>query len=551
MLEERHVVFVAILISESIALTAIPDFFRGVQGITSYFFFFFVVLFLDAFSSVIVFYSPLTSLIYFLGVYSSFSIIGINLIDPIDLSVYLFGFSSASFILFISRRNFSDFLINMLSKHNVSKPTKGNLLILLFLTIIGYLVFFLLGFPFLAFGCVADFLAMVFSQKRIYPLIFMSWLSLPLALFSITSTSGSGINIGKVTKVLLKSSTSFRFRGNSYTWIKANQEFKVNLKESKNYNSVIVGSSGSGKSFLVKWIIRQLNVSFTIFDLHGEYPSEGAKKIDMSKVSVNPLSLNNTSPKKRSLEVAYMIKSIFNLGNLQTIDMFNLISETYFESGIEEEDPRTWNQKPPTFRDVLLYLERKKKLSTSTQDINRLSSLEPYLLFLSTEVFSRDSVNLEEIFEGNFVLDFSSVSANEIKYIMIETILRNLRDYMLRRGQSDFWKVFVLDEAPFVLSKETGRDIVERIFAEGRKFGIGMIVVSQSVEYVKKLMNNSASFFIFQLSEPNEVDYIVRFLAGDSEAYTLIHDTALSLQTGEFLTRSNRGDIFLVRIDVE
>lgn len=95
---------------------------------------------------------------------------------------------------------------------------------------------------------------------------------------------------------------------------------------------------------------------------------------------------------------------------------------------------------------------------------------------------------------------------------MIETILRNLRDYMLRRGQSDFWKVFVLDEAPFVLSKETGRDIVERIFAEGRKFGIGMIVVSQSVEYVKKkLMNNSASFFIFQLSEPNEVDYIVRF----------------------------------------
>ncbi|WP_054838089.1 hypothetical protein [Sulfuracidifex metallicus] len=64
-------------------------------------------------------------------------------------------------------------------------------------------------------------------------------------------------------------------------------------------------------------------------------------------------------------------------------------------------------------------------------------------------------------------------------------------------------------------------------------------------------MNNSASFFIFQLSEPNEVDYIVRFLAGDSEAYTLIHDTALSLQTGEFLTRSNRGDIFLVRIDVE
>ncbi|WP_162302122.1 ATP-binding protein [Sulfuracidifex tepidarius] len=553
MFEDRNVVFVVLLTLEALILSEVTSYYKGVEGIAIYLFFFYFVLFADAFSSVIVFYSPLTSLIYLLGVSTLFSVFGIDVLSPFNITTYVFGLSSASFILFLIRRSFSDMLISSISKAGKPRISKKSLFLVPFLVIGVTISFTGTRDILLLSGFVADFMILTLSQDtRQYPLLLMSWLSFPLILFSVRETSSDGIVLGKVNKILVRSSSGIRFRGNTYSWVKAgNLEFRVDVKEKKNFNLVIAGASGSGKSFLVKHVIRQLGVSFTVFDLHGEYPSDGVKKIDMSKTAVNPLSLNNTSPRKRSLEVAYMIRSIFNLGNLQTIDMFNLISETYMENGIDEEDPRTWSQKPPTFRDVLIYLERKKRLSMSSQDINRLSSLEPYLVFLSTEIFSRDAIDIEEVFDNNVILDFSLVSANEIKYIMIETLLRNLRDYMLRKGQSPLWKMFVLDEAPFVLSKETGKETVERIFAEGRKFGIGMIVVSQSIEYVKKLMNNSASFFIFQLSEPNEVDYIVRFLAGDSDAYSLIHDTALSLQKGEFITRSDRGDIFLVRSIVQ
>ncbi len=553
MFEDRNIAFIVALTLEALALSEVASYYKGVEGITVYFFLFYAMLFADAFSSVFLFYSPLTSLMYLLGVSTVFSVFGIDVLNPFNVTAYLFGLSSASFILFLVRRSFSDMLISSMSKAGRLRISRKSPFLLPILAI-GIAIFLIIARDtLLLIGFIADFVVLSFSHDiRQYPLLLMSWLSFPLIAFSLRETPSEGVLLGHVSKILVRSSSGLRFRGNTYSWIKAgNLEFRINMKDKKNFNLVVSGASGSGKSYLVKQLIKQLGVSFTVFDLHGEYPSEGARRIDMSKTAVNPLSLNNTSPRKRSLEVAYMIRSIFNLGNLQTIDLFNLISETYMENGIDEEDPRTWSQRPPTFRDVLLYLERKKRLSMSSQDINKLSSLEPYLVFLSTEVFSHDSIDLEEVFENSVVLDFSMVSANEIKYIMIETILRNLRDYMLRKGQSPLWKMFVLDEAPFVLSKETGKEVVERIFAEGRKFGVGMIVVSQSIEYIKKLMNNSASFFIFQLSEPNEVDYIVRFLAGDSDAYSLIHDTALSMQRGEFVTRSDRGDIFLVRSIVQ
>ncbi len=552
MFQERNLGFIILMGVETALLASLPTYMHGLEGSIVYFMSLYVVLFADAFIATVMFFSPLTSLIYFLGLSAMFSAIGVNLIDPVDLVTYFSGLSSGSFILFLVRRSFSDTLVSHLSRISVRRPGLRHVVLSVLMLFAGVVIYLVFGTSLLLlYGFLFNFIVIMFSSdSRVIPLLLMSWASSPLLLFSTGGTSTEGVLLGRVRKALMRSSSSTRFRGNSYTWVGAgNSEFRVNLKGNKNYNVVIVGASGSGKSFLVKHMIKQLNLSFTVFDLHGEYQQEGVdvNRVDMSRSSINPLSLNNTSPRKRSLEVAYMIRSIFNLGNLQTIDVFNLISETYMENGIEEEDPRTWSQRPPTFRDVLIYLERKKRLSNSSQDVNRLSSIEPYLVFLSTEVFSRDSLNMEEVFEKNTILDFSGVSANEIKYVMIETILRNLRDYMTRRGQSPFWKVFVLDEAPFVLSKDTGKETVERIFAEGRKFGVGMMVVSQSLEYVKKLMNNSAAFFIFQLSEPTEVDYVVRFLAGDSDAYMLIHDTAMSMQRGEFLTRTERGDIFLVR----
>ncbi|MEM0199872.1 MAG: ATP-binding protein, partial [Saccharolobus sp.] len=321
--------------------------------------------------------------------------------------------------------------------------------------------------------------------------------------------------------------------------------------KAKNYNTVIIGTSGSGKSTLAKYIILESNVSYLIFDLHGEYFIENGKRIDMSKASINPLSLDGTSPRQRALEVAYMLRSIFKLGNLQTIDIFNIIMETYFEKGIDENDSKTWVNPSPNFYDVLIYLEKKKKVIDNSQDLSRISSIEPYIQFLANQILLGNNMDMKEIFEGNIILDFSRVATDELKYILIETILREFLNYLYKRGFSQLWKFVVIDEAPFVLSRETGLKIVERLFAEVRKFGSGIILISQISENLETILQNSAYIFIFNVIEPTELEYLSKLLGGsDREKITAVYEAIRSLDKAHIITIDgyNR-DILLVKLN--
>jgi Predicted ATPase len=359
-----------------------------------------------------------------------------------------------------------------------------------------------------------------------------------------------GICIGEIIGILKRSSfSSSKISTNSnYKWVSYRSKFYINLERNKNFNIIIVGGSGSGKSHLAKNIIRKGNFHFLIFDIHGEY-DVNAKRIDVSKISINPLSLFGQSPRQRALEVAYMIKSIFNLGSLQTIDLSNIIVDTYGEKGIFEDDERTWNLPPPNFRDVLMLLEKKKKLVTTSQELNKIQSLEPYIYFLATNTFMDNSINLYDLISDDYVLDFSKVTIPEIKYVIIETILRSILAYMYISGLSNFRKMIVIDEAPFILSKESGEQLMERLFAESRKFGFGFILISQSVEYVRKLIPNTSYVFALNIVDPTEIDFISRLIGGqDPDIFKAIYNSLPKLERGLIITRDIlRDEIILVR----
>jgi len=225
--------------------------------------------------------------------------------------------------------------------------------------------------------------------------------------------------------------------------------------------------------------------------------------------------------------------------------------DTYAEKGIDENDESSWNSTPPTFRDVLLMIERRKKLVENSQDLSRLSSIEPYIQFLSNQILSGNSLDMKKIFEGNIILDFSKVATDELKYILIETILRDFRNYLYRRGISRLWKFLVIDEAPFILGKETGLEIVERLFAEVRKFGVGMILISQITENIENIFQNSSYIFIFNVVEPKELDYLSRALGGsDRDRYEAIYQAIRSLERGHVVTISGDSiDILLVKLN--
>ncbi|AAK40724.1 ATP-binding protein [Saccharolobus solfataricus] len=510
----------------------------------------------------LMFSSIIVSFLYYVTAIAYALVISNNVGSTLILSTFLnlLGYYALATIIIgvilgISRRSFPDEILLNVSRLNVSVNKKnaiyGGLIVL-----ISFLIFYeVLSSPFLFVGSIASFTLLFFiSNDSIFPLIILSWFSFPFLFTQLSaySVNEKGIELGSIEGVLAPSLVN-RISNTKYGWKKfSNLKFVLNFDGAKNYNIVILGTSGSGKSSLAKSIIGKFtDASFLVFDLHGEYEIEKAERIDISKNSLNPLSLNGASPRQRALEVAYMLRSIFKLGNLQTIDIFNIIMDTYAEKGIDENDESSWNLTPPTFRDVLLMIERRKKLVDNSQDLSRLSSIEPYIQFLANQILSGNSLNMKKIFESNIILDFSKVTTDELKYVLIETILRDFRNYIYRRGISGLWKFLVIDEAPFILSKETGLEIVERLFAEVRKFGVGMILISQLTENIENIVQNSSYIFIFNVVEPKELDYLSRVLSGsDRDKYEAIYQAIRSLERGYVVTVSgdNRA-ILLVKLN--
>ncbi|MEM4082750.1 MAG: ATP-binding protein [Saccharolobus sp.] len=523
-----------------------------------------VPIILLAISSVVIvlmFSSIIMAIIYYITFFAYLSLLS-NKTSYSLFSSLLLDFSTFYFlaiiilgiILGLTRRTFPDEIILNINKIkinlNITKVILG-----IILALISFLLFqYLFHNSFLFIG---SFLSLIvylsISHEMDFPLVLFSWFSIPyLITHSISfSVKDQGIEIGEIEGILSPTLVN-RISQTKLGWKKFSvSKFFINFEKAKNYNTVIIGTSGSGKSTLAKYIILESNVRYLIFDLHGEYFIENGKRIDMSKASINPLSLNGTSPRQRALEVAYMLRSIFKLGNLQTIDIFNIIMETYFEKGIDENDSKTWVNPSPNFYDVLIYLEKKKKVIDNSQDLSRISSIEPYIQFLANQILLGNNMDMKEIFEGNIILDFSRVATDELKYILIETILREFLNYLYKRGFSKLWKFVVIDEAPFVLSRETGLKIVERLFAEVRKFGCGIILISQISENLETILQNSAYIFIFNVIEPTELEYLSKLLGGsDREKITAVYEAIRSLDKAHIITIDgyNR-DILLVKLN--
>jgi len=519
-----------------------------------------VIFFLDGILVEFIFTSLVMVILYYpliLFTYSLFQQQSLSFFFLLDLLTFSSTyFISALFIGFIGwfiRRNMSDTWFEQLSLFGYKFKPK---IALIGFTLVIALYFFLFygNLPLIAGSMLNVIGISLFGDYYDLPLVLLSWFATPYSLTPRGEISKQGICLGNIVGILSKSSIidSSVIRVNSsrkYKWSGIKANYCIDFSKTKNYNIIVVGTSGSGKSNFAKLLASKLSVNFLVFDLHGEYYLNEVKRVDVSQISVNPLSLFNRNPKERALEIAYMLKSLFNLGNIQAIELTNLIVEAYAEKGLDPDDPSTWSQNPPTFRDVLLLLERHKKNALSAQEINKYQSLEPYLQYLSSTVFQSNSINFEELLNSSYILDFSSVPTNEVKYIIMETILKSIQSLMYSRKSSKIENLVIIDEAPFLLSKESGKQLIERLLAEGRKFGFGFLLISQSVDYLKDVIPNAGLFYAFNIVEPGELEYISKFFGGsDLDMYYTLYETFPKLPRGVFVTRDLLGRfIYLVQ----
>ncbi|MEM3296929.1 MAG: ATP-binding protein [Candidatus Micrarchaeaceae archaeon] len=316
-------------------------------------------------------------------------------------------------------------------------------------------------------------------------------------------------NIGNVVKVLKLS------RKHGYVkWHWHRVFFKridLGIGKSINPHIAIVGESGSGKSNACALIVKELlgNANFLIIDAHNEYvdfaKELGAAAYDASKNSINPFELNGMGEREATGDLVRMFKKVFRLGDVQSYVLYKAIAYTYNISRLRGREPNIKS---------LLYTIDVFKRKAGKSELNALQSLENRLALLDTSALMR-SRSISELMQRRSIIALAKLRSNDAQAIYVESLLRKLYAAMLGMDKSQRAKFYIIIEEA---AKLASGSILNRIAAEGRKYGIGIIAVAQRFKSIDAELRSNASVLVaFYQREPEEINYIANFIAGGNE----------------------------------
>ena len=174
-----------------------------------------------------------------------------------------------------------------------------------------------------------------------------------------------------------------------------------------NAHMLLVGKSGTGKTYTLKKIIIQLQetavkkLRVRSIDVHGDINIEGASTIKFSEsgqYGFNPLALNPDPDfggvrKKIQSFISIINKTSRQLGTKQEPVLRNILLDLYNANGFYEKDNRTWNIYDSQ-GNRLLHNGRPKKYPT-LEDAYRYANFKYKALFLGTS--NKAILKLEEV----------------------------------------------------------------------------------------------------------------------------------------------------------
>jgi hypothetical protein len=281
-----------------------------------------------------------------------------------------------------------------------------------------------------------------------------------------------------------------------------------------NPHMIIVGGSGGGKSNACKAMVSALcagGAHVAILDPHDEYlgicGAIDAKVYDASRNGINMFDLDGVTERERTSEITSMLKRNFRLGEVQGYVLYRCIAYSYRVLLAEGKTPNIHN--------LMFTIKIFKKNSKSASEKTVLESLERRISLLDTGAFEK-SADVNKVMSGNSVFLLSRLHTPEAQSIYMEGFLRKVYSRMLSMEKASKPRLYVvIDEA----EKLGDNPILGKIAAEGRKYGIGIIAISQRSKLIDKdLRGNAATLISFGIKEPEELNYVANFISGGTES---------------------------------
>ncbi len=304
----------------------------------------------------------------------------------------------------------------------------------------------------------------------------------------------------------------------------------------ENPNSIIFGTSGSGKSYLVKLeALRYLmtGTDVIIIDPENEYKplteAVGGEFYDISLSSdnhINPFDLPIPGEDERTEDA--LRSNLINLIGLLRIMMGGLspeedalmdqaITETYAAKDITpHSDPSTWSEKIPLMGDLEQILE----------SMEGTESLVRRLKKFTTGAYSNFFNQKSNISMNNNLTVFGIRSLEEelrpmAMFIIMRYIWKTMTSSLKKR-------ILIVDEAWWMMQTEDGASFLYGLVKRSRKYWLGVTTVTQDVSdfmrssYGQPIINNSALKMLLKQS-PAVIDKVQKvFSLTDEEKMILL-----------------------------
>jgi type IV secretory pathway VirB4 component len=290
------------------------------------------------------------------------------------------------------------------------------------------------------------------------------------------------------------------------------------LDKAANPHMVILGTSGSGKTQTLKAIVWEMYQGFPtrsiVLDFHGDQqlPGEICYPIHMaSPYGINPLVINNDpeggGSKLQAISVAATLRRALIMGTNQEGLLILMIQELYEQFGITQENRQSWTQNIPHLGDLQQAIDC--RVEGGCKDAKTLQI--KLAATFQYEVFSRPQIDLSA---GKLIrIDLSKLPP-ELGAIAAEAILKQTMDAHRLAGESPSLKTFVfVDEAKELKGSKT----LDRITADGRKYGLGVVLATQRETHISPdVLANTATKILLpvDVADIRKVASRFRFDAG-------------------------------------
>jgi len=372
---------------------------------------------------------------------------------------------------------------------------------------------------------------------------------------------------------------SYRHHGLELGHMTYQKNIKIHLDPTALFSRhlAILGQSGSGKSWTVTSLIQRTvkvmpRAHIILLDLHGEYgwtDNEGAKHSAFPSHMVRHLDA-------RELEIPYWLLTYAELADL-LVDrtdenysviiaylrdvLFSLRKKANKDLGI-----RRLSVDSPVYFSLSELYSHFKKANESQTDFGKTKGplfglFDEFLIsfqslyndarydFLlkpqkrtkseSLEDLMRDFVGLGEPKRQITVIDLSPVPS-DVRPALSAQIARLAFEFNYwNPKRRDFPILLVCEEAHQYIPREADlahkgtRKAMERIAKEGRKYGVGLCVVSQRPgELSETVLSQCANYLCMRISNPDDQAYVRKLMP---EGEQNMADTLTSLSRGEAL----------------